>query len=393
MKFGFKILVGIIILILVVIGLVVYLNRPISKEKVNAEINKHLIKVVNKNESLTSALLTIYSNKTGYFEQFAVGTKNLSSDRQVEKDSQFHAASVGKTICATVFGMLVDEDKISYDDKISTLLNDDILEGLFVVEGSNYSDQVTIRHLLSHTSGVGDYFEDPVISGKTMMELIIDNPDHLFTPEELIAFTRDHQQPIGKPGQKFHYSDTGYILLGLILETIEEKPYDAILVDRIFKPLDMEDSYLMFYNDEPADILGIYINGMDYSNNNALSIDWSGGGVVTTMKDLLAFMMALENGELLSGEVYKQMTDFNESFDKGIYYGMGMMYFDFSELSFMLGSMTDVYGGMGSTGVYMFYDKGKDTYFIANYGSLDFTEKSIEELIKIKMIYDRMIIE
>ena len=61
-------------------------------------------------------------------------------------------------------------------------------------------------------------------------------------------------------------------------------------------------------------------------------------------------MRALENGELLSEDVYKQMTDFSNKYNKGIYYGMGMMYFDFSELSFLLGSMTDVYGGMGSTG-------------------------------------------
>jgi len=87
------------------------------------------------------------------------------------------------------------------------------------------------------------------------------------------------------------------------------------------------------------------------------------------------------------------MTEFKESYDKGIYYGMGMMYFDFSEVSFMLGSMSDVYGGIGSTGVCMFYDKEKDTYYIANFGSLDFMEKSLEELIKIRMIYERIIIE
>lgn len=152
----------------------------------------------------------------------------------------------------------------------------------------------------------------------------------------------------------------------------------------------MKDSYLMFYREEPADILGVYLNGIDLSGKNALSFDWSGGGIVTTMDDLLTFMMALENGDLVSDEVYQQMTDFSESYDKGIYYGMGMMYFDFSELSVLLGSMTDIYGGIGATGTYMFYDREKDTYFIANFGSLDFMEKSIEELIKIKMIYDRM---
>ncbi|MNW18050.1 hypothetical protein D3C71_2174520 [compost metagenome] len=55
--------------------------------------------------------------------------------------------------------------------------------------------------------------------------------------------------------------------------------------------------------------------------------------------------------------------------------------------------MTDVYGAVGATGAYILYDKEKETYFIANFGSLDFAEKGIEELVKIRVIYDRMIVE
>ncbi|MGY4795893.1 serine hydrolase domain-containing protein [Lysinibacillus fusiformis] len=388
-------LFGIIIVVGIVFCVFVIINRPISKAAVSEEIKTRLTKIVEKDETLSSALLTIYSNKTGYFEQFAVGTKNQYSELPVQIDSPYHSASIGKTICATVFGILADEGKINLNDKISSWLDDDILKGLFVVDGTDYSDQVTLKHLLSHTSGIGDYFEGPVKSGKPMLEIISSNPDLLFTPEELIAFTRENQIPVGKPGQQFYYSDTGYILLGFILEAIEEKPYSAILEDRIFQPLGMTESYFMFYNDKPTDIIGIYMNEIDFSNKNALSIDWAGGGVVTTMNDLLTFMMALENGTILSDDVYSQMTDFSNIYTKGIYYGMGMMYFDFSELSLLLklSSMTDVYGGVGATGTYMLYDKEKDTYFIANFGSLDYGEKGLEELVKIRMIYDRMNID
>lgn len=393
MKIVIRIVVGLIVVFIIGYGVLAVMNRPISKEAVHAKIEKHITKVVAQNDSLSSILLTIYSDQTGYFEQFAVGTKNLSSDEPVRINSQYHSASIGKTMCAAVFGMLVDEGKISYDDKIDTWLEDDTLKGLFVIDGTDYSNQVTLQQLLSHTSGVGDYFEGPVKSGKPMLDIISANPDLSFTPEALIAFTRDNQFPIGPPGQQFYYSDTGYILLGLILEAIEGKSYSDILDERIFKPLDMKDSYLMFYQDKPADIVGIYLNGMDFSSRNALSVDWAGGGVVTTMNDLLTFMKALENGMLLSDEAYSGMTDFTQRYEKGIYYGKGMMYFDFSELSFLLGSMTDVYGGVGATGAYMLYDKDKDTFFIANFGALDFAEKGIEELVKIRMIYDRMIVE
>ncbi|WP_138754536.1 serine hydrolase domain-containing protein [Paenibacillus sinopodophylli] len=393
MKIPIRIVVGLIVLFALGVGLLAFLNRPISKEAVNEKLEQHLTKIVEKNDSLSSALLTIYSNQTGYLGQFAVGIKNQVSDQPVQIDSQYHAASVGKTMLAAIYGLLVDEGKLSFDDKINTWLDAQILKGLFVVNGTDYSDQVTIRNLLSHTSGVGDYFAGPVKHGKSILEIMASTPDRSFTPQELISFTRDNQEPVGLPGETFYYSDTGYILLGLILESLEGKPYSEILEKKLFEPLGMNDSYLMFDQDEPADIVGIYVNGMDYSNKNALSIDWSGGGVVTTMDDLLTFMKALEHGALLSDEVYRQMTDFSGRYDKGIYYGMGMMYFDFSELSFLLGSMTDVYGGVGSTGTYVLYDKKKDTYFIANFGSLDFAEKGIEELVKIRMIYDRMIVE
>lgn len=393
MRLRWKILLGIIAVVGIGFGILGYMNRPISEEAGRQQIQNHLERLVEKNDSLSSILFTIYSGRTDSLLQFATGTKSLSSDQPVQIGSQYHSASVGKTMTATVFGMLVDEGRISYDDTITLWLDDDSLEGLFLIDGKDYSNQVTIQHLLRHTSGVACYFEDPVKSGKTMIELITDNPDLLFTPEDLIAFSRENQVPVGRPGQQFHYSDTGYDLLGLILEAIAGKPYSDILQERIFEPLGMNDSYVMFYQDEPADFLGIYVNGIDLSEKNALSIGWAAGGIVATMDDLLTFMVALVNGDLVSDEVYLHMTDFSERFDTGIYYGMGMMYFSFSELSFLLGSMTNVFGGMGSTGTYMFYDEEKDTYFIANFGSMDFTEGSIQELIKIRMIYDRMTIE
>lgn len=393
MKLRWKIFIGVIIIGIVGFGILAYLNRPISEEVGREKIQKHIERLVEKNDLLSSVLFTIHSDKTDFHFQFATGTKSLSSEQPVHTGSQYHSASVGKTMTATVFGMLVDEGRISYDDKIKTWLEDNILEELFVLDGKDFSDQVTIQYLLRHTSGVACYFEDPVISGKTMIELITDNPDLLFTPEDLIAFSRENQVPVGRPGQQFHYSDTGYDLLGLILEAIEGKPYSDILQERIFEPLGMNDSYVMFYQDEPADILGIYVNGIDLSETNALSIGWAAGGIVATMDDLLAFMVALATGDLVSDEVYLHMTDFTEKFDTGIHYGMGMMYFNFGELSFLLGSMTNVFGGMGSTGTYMFYDREQDTYFIANFGSSDFTEESIRELIRIRMIYNRIKIE
>ncbi|WP_258201520.1 hypothetical protein [Paenibacillus endoradicis] len=86
---AFSILVCVTILIVIGLGLLAIMNRSISEEAVNEKIEKHLTKIVENNDSLSSVLLTIQSNQTGYFEQFAVGTRNQLSDQSVQFDSQY----------------------------------------------------------------------------------------------------------------------------------------------------------------------------------------------------------------------------------------------------------------------------------------------------------------
>ena len=357
------------------IGALAVLNRPLSRDEVHEAVTAQLQKVVDESDSVSSVLLTVATGDDVH--EFAVGAAEVSS--------QYHSASVGKTMLAVAFGQLIDEGTLSFDDPIGTWLDAPTLEGLFT-----NADEVTIGQLLGHTSGAADYFEGPVTSGATMLETIAADPDHLFSPQQLLDFSRDRQTPVGTPGEKFHYSDTGYIVLGMALEAIDGKPYDEVLNDRIFTPLGMSDSYLMTEFGEPSGILALDANGVDLSSRNALSVDWSGGGVVTTMADLLAFMRALEGGELVSTHVHAQLTDFASDMQPGVHYGMGMMQFRFSEFSPLLFSMTDVHGAVGATGTFALYDPTGDTFYIANFGSLDYAQKAIEQLVEIRLLFDRL---
>jgi D-alanyl-D-alanine carboxypeptidase len=84
------------------------------------------------------------------------------------------------------------------------------------------------------------------------------------------------------------------------------------------------------------------------------------------------------------------MTDFASEMEPGIRYGAGMMQFRFSELSPLLFSMTDVRGAVGATGTYALYDPTSGSHYVANYGSLDAAEKAIEQLIEIRLLFDRL---
>lgn len=381
---------GVVALALAGVGTLMFLNRPLSPEEFDQAVEKQLRAAVDGEPTLSSALFTIYSARNDQLHEFAVGTTHADSDEPAQIDSRYHSASVGKTMLATVFGQLVDEGTVSLDDPVSTWLDDATLAGLFVVDGTDHATEVTLGQLLSHTSGVADYFEGPVTSGHPLLAQITANPDLRFTPTDLLAYSRDRQQPAGVPGAQFAYSDTGYILLGLALEQIEQKPYAQILDDRLFTPLGMTDSELMTEFGAASGILSLTLDGLDLSDRNALSVDWAGGGVVTTMRDLLTFSRALQEGELVSSESLAAMTNFAHEMDPGIRYGQGMMQFRFSELSPLLFSMTDLHGAVGASGTFALYDPSSENYYIANFGSLDYAQKAIEQLVEIRLLFDRL---
>ncbi|MGM0385079.1 MAG: serine hydrolase domain-containing protein, partial [Actinomycetota bacterium] len=162
------------------------------------------------------------------------------------RETPFHGASIGKAATAVLVMQLVDDGVISLGSHATDLLPAGTLDGLYVVDGVDRASEVTVEQLLTHTSGVGDYFEGRTTAGPRVTELIIREPDRFWEPADLLEFTRTRQRPVGRPGERFSYSDTGYILLGLLLEHVTGRAFHDLLHERIFRPLGMADSYLMF---------------------------------------------------------------------------------------------------------------------------------------------------
>lgn len=364
------------------LGVLSYLNRPLSQDEVDAAVQRQLDQAVASDTGADAAVFASYSLESGRLNQYATGG--------IDPNTRFHAASVGKTMLAAVFGQLVDEGRIGFDDRIEHTLDGATLEGLFVVDGRDHAGEITFAQLLSHTSGVADYFAGPVISGTTMIESITADPDQLFTPESLLEFSRTRQTAVGKPGERFSYSDTGYVLLGLAIEAIEGKPYAEVLDARIFTPLEMPGSELFASPEHNPGLMPVNASRLDLSQSNALTVDWAGGGVVSTTSDLVKFLRAFVSGQLVSDATFDRLTDFAHEFDEGIGYGMGVLQFRFSELSPLLFSMSNAYGAVGATGSYALYDEANQMIYVANYGSLEFSQKAIEELVQLRLIVERL---
>jgi len=358
-------------------------SQPLSAQQAADHFNRYFQKIQAKNPG-KPLQIRLYSQKLGLDYSFPPASP----------DQPYHIASIGKVFTATLVYMLAERGLLGVNDPLIRYLAPTTLERLFIYKGSDYAAQVTIEHLLGHTSGAADYFDGDTYSGETFLDGVLSSPQEHWTPEKLLDFTREHQVAVGIPGKVFNYSDTGYILLGLIIEKVTGKSFAENLADEFFRPLEMRDSYLMFYA-EPINIpkkaiSQIWFNDVEISGFESLSCDWSGGGIVSTTADLLKFNQALRQGRLIQVSTLETMDVCRHKFRPGIYNGLGMMEIRFKEFFFLLGRLPKIKGHIGILSTHMFYDAVKDAHIILNFGDNKRMVQSFRALIEIENALHKM---
>ncbi len=348
-----------------------------KEQKLSVHLDRYFRKLESKLGAQSSVQIIVHSDKLGISYRYPAD----SGDRP------YHIASVGKVFTATLVFRLIERGMVALDGAISGYLPRELLEGLFVYQGVDHAEKVTVKELLAHTSGVADYFDDPVSSGMPFIKEVVNHPDTFWTPEALLDFSRRRQQAVGRPGAGFHYSDTGYILLGLLIEKVTGRTFQENLHDELFRPLEMRDSYLMLRS-EPANQPGKQIQkfwafGTEASTFRSLSCDWAGGGIVSTTEDLLKFQSTLRKGSLVGEKTLQSMETCPHKFRPGIYYGLGMMEIHFGDFFFLLKMLPRVTGHIGILSTHMFYDKTKEAHIIMNFGNTAHMTASFKALIEI----------
>lgn len=360
-----------------------------NASKVDAQGSQQISK---KEKTIINLFREATANKSVYNAFFAMHSEsqkidlNLSYGRSSEHEP-YYLASLAKTFTATVVGMLVDQRQLSFHDPIKDYLPEDLLHGLHVFDGKNYSAGITIAHLLNHTSGLPDYFEDQPVSGSNMINRIFEEPNKFWKPEEIIEFTKANFNAHFAPGTDYHYTDTEYVLLGLIAQNVTGLELHEIYQQLIFEPLGMSSSWLNLRS-TPLDsnfveMAPFYVGESEVSRMKSLSADWAGGGLISTNHDLTSFMKALVGGKLVSDETWNEMTNYvNES--KGTYYGFGLRKWVLKELFSTLPDLTLI-GHSGSTGSFMYYCPELDAYFVGSFNQLEMVKNHILFLVKVLM--------
>lgn len=297
-----------------------------------------------------------------------------------DRKQRFHTASVGKMMTATRVLQLVEQGRLALDAPLTSLLPAVEIAGLFVLDGVDRAAEVTPLQLLRHMSGVADYFAGRSSAPVRFPGLIAAEPDRVWTSSDLLDYSRQFQRAVGAPGERFSYSDTGYVLLGRILEEAGSASLGIQLHEGVFAPAGMDASCLLFHTmpgggpsvAEPAaqlDIAPLWVGKNEVSRAAALSCDWAGGGVVSTVDDLVAFTRAWTSGALIGDASRAVMGDAPQRFRPGIRYGAGAMRLRYGGFSPFLAGMPSPVGHIGVTSTHLFVFPERDLHIAMNFHS------------------------
>lgn len=249
---------------------------------------------------IASATLTINSPIEKLPKTFVSGTISRESPEPITGDNLFQVGSITKSFIATIILKLQSQGLLSLDDSISR----------YLPEYTQWNE-VTIRQLLNHTSGIYNYTD----SLKFRSEIFTHPYDYL-TPETLINFAAN-ESPYFKPGQGWHYSNTNYILLGRIIERITGYTPDRVLDDYLLKnpELNLHSTYFVNHLYNKAINAKMMHGYYQLSADNEIditgySLSWlnSAGGIVSNGSDLSRWLRSLFTGKILNRAEFDEFS-------------------------------------------------------------------------------------
>lgn len=238
----------------------------------------------------------------------AVGHSDRGKKTPLSFDDRMLAGSTGKTFAAATAFQLVSEGKLSLDDKVEKYLGS---EPWF--DRLPNSHQITIRQLMNHTSGLVRYeFK------KEFTDLLTADPMKVWTPEERLAYLFDEKPPF-EAGKGWDYSDTNYIVLGMIIERVTRKPFYGEARRRLIRPLKLANTIAQEGPVMKGVIQGYAGEGNPFGGKDAMiengrfvvnpQLEWTGGGWASTSLDLARWAKMYFEGKAFSSTLLPQVLD------------------------------------------------------------------------------------
>lgn len=341
--------------------------KPISEEQ-----NKLLQGVVGEllaTKGAKHAIVAIES-RDGSFRWVGAAGVAQPDGTLMEPNTPFWIASITKLYIAATVLKLHEKDMLSIDDRVVDHLPEHMLKGLHVVNGVDYYDTLTVRHLLGHSSGIPDYLEVKVKGEKPFIEQILEGSDRSWSIEDILAIIRKANaplfapQPLSNKKYRIRYSDTNYQLLIAIIEGVTQKPIEEAFKQMLYQPLNLVST--SHPGLEPLESVGsaatVWVEDKPFNSPLAMR---SFGDLICTADDLIKFMRALLDGKVFAKpETLGLMSEHWQTFDFAlspiapgwpIQYGLGMMRFEMPRPLSLFNPMPEIIGHTGAVGSWLFY--------------------------------------
>jgi D-alanyl-D-alanine carboxypeptidase len=266
-------------------------------------------------------------------------------------------ASGTKMFAATVIQQLTDQGKLSLSDSVAKHLPISDYEKLNVQDGVDCSDQITVMDLLSHTSGIPDYYQLKRLPNKgDLAQISSQDPGWSF--EEAIALARTLPAKFPPNSGKANYSFTNYQLVGRVIEAVTNHSLSEVFRTRIFEPLELTQTSLVTHEDLGSfhDASQVLIGKQEYLGARRIASLGAEGSIVSSTEDTTKFLKSFFSAEIISETGRDSLLANWLPIFPGIRYAAGVMSLGLPRFATGASHRGRYLGHSGATGHFMFYD-------------------------------------
>lgn len=272
---------------------------------------------------------TIWSGASGYAvisgAPTAAAAEVPTGSTPMTTDMHFHIASTTKSVTATIILQLVDEGKLGLDDTLNQIISRWFQPG-FIDFTVPYGDTITLRNLLQMRSGMVDYLSTPA-----GIAMFAEHPLERIAPKEMLKVAAQSVEPAPyAPDTRMEYCNTNFIWQGVIIEQVTGRSYAEEAAARVFVPLGLTETSVPDSPAMPSPYARGYLPAdgsvVDETESFDPSYGWSAGAIISTVRDLLRWVTALNDGTLLSAATQSERMEMEEGVIETwpVLYGLGI---------------------------------------------------------------------
>jgi CubicO group peptidase (beta-lactamase class C family) len=344
--------------------------------------------MVDKIQSMQIVLDKTVDGKKIHGASFAIKKDGLTwfgVSGNISIDESYFIASTTKLFTTAIILRLKSEGRLNLDDKISKYLKISIMNGLHIYKGKDYSGELTIKHLLAHTSGLPDYFQNKGPNGLSLEDEVVKGNDQFWTFEQSIERTKA-MKPLFAPGTRksAHYSDANFQLLGNIIETITNKTYGENCNSFIINLLGLSKTYL-YQDSTDRTPKTLFYKEKELHIPKAMTSFGPDGGIVSTSADMLIFIEAFFSGRLFPSEYLNDLQVWNKIFFP-MRSGIGIHLFKLPCLFDPTGAIPYFIGHSGLSGALAYYSPKENLYIAGTVNQVAHPDVSFKTMIKLTQI-------